>query len=116
MGIDGVGKGGVSGVTPETVGSAGSPEPVGAAPALDAGHRVEQASVSEALAQLRRGEIDRSRYLDVRAQAAVSHLEGRLPAEQVDVVRETLRTQLESDPVLAELVRRATAGLTLDSR
>jgi hypothetical protein len=38
----------------------------------------------------------------------VGHLEGRLSPEQLEFVKEELRAQLQSDPVLIELVRRAT--------
>ena len=33
-----------------------------------------------------------------------------LPAAQLDFIRETLREQIASDPVLVELVRRATGA------
>ena len=47
-------------------------------------------------------------YLDIRVADAVGHLEGKLSPEQLEFVKEELREQLRSDPVLIELVRRAT--------
>ena len=66
--------------------------------------------VSELLAQLERGDISTNEYLSARVEEAVAPLVGRLPPEQIDAVREALRAELEMDPVLVELVRRATAG------
>src|SRR5690606_4533310 len=66
--------------------------------------------VSELLARLERGGISTSEYLSARVEEAVAPLVGRLSPEQIEVVREALRAELEMDPVLMELVRRATAG------
>jgi hypothetical protein len=109
MGVDGIGRGGglppadavLPEQVPEAAGVEAGPSPVEPAAPLEA---------SAALERLRRGEIDTSAYLDVRAAAAVAHLEGRLPPDQLAAVRSALREQLETDPVLVELVRRATAG------
>jgi hypothetical protein len=60
------------------------------------------------LARLERGEIGLDAYLDARIGEATQHLSGRLTPEQLDFVKQTLRTELESDPVLVELVQRAT--------
>ena len=62
----------------------------------------------ELLEQVQRGEVGLDVYLDVRVNDAVGHLEGKLLPEQLDFVKEELREQLRSDPVLIELVRRAT--------
>lgn len=61
------------------------------------------------LARLERGEIGVDAYLDARVGEATKHLEGRLPRAELEFVRKTLRAELESDPVLVELVRRATS-------
>jgi hypothetical protein len=53
----------------------------------------------------------RDQYLDTRVSDAVQHLEGQLPAEQMDFVKTSLREHLASDPVLMELVRRATGAI-----
>jgi hypothetical protein len=60
------------------------------------------------LARLERGEIGLETYLEARVEEATRHLAQRLSAEQLAFVKQTLRTELESDPVLVELVRRAT--------
>jgi hypothetical protein len=67
----------------------------------------EATAGTDALGRLQRGEIGIEEYLDVQVEAATSHL-GPLPPEQLDFVRQTLREQLRSDPVLTELTRRAT--------
>jgi hypothetical protein len=61
------------------------------------------------LARLERGEISVDAYLDARVGAATKHFEGRLPRAELEFVRRTLRAELESDPVLVELVRRITS-------
>jgi hypothetical protein len=60
------------------------------------------------LGRLERGEIGLEAYLDARVGEATKHLEGRLARAELEFVRRTLRAELESDPVLVELVRRAT--------
>jgi hypothetical protein len=45
---------------------------------------------------------------------AVRPFEGRLSGEQVQLIREALAQQLETDPVVVELVKRATAGAPKD--
>jgi hypothetical protein len=60
------------------------------------------------LARLERGELTLDAYLDARVGDATKHLEGRLARAELEFVKKTLRTELESDPVLVELVRRAT--------
>jgi hypothetical protein len=69
---------------------------------------VERSDRAELLEQVQRGDIRLDAYLDVRVADAVGHLEGRLSPEQLEFVKEELREQLRSDPVLIELVRRAT--------
>jgi hypothetical protein len=105
MGIDGIGQGG------------GTPK-VGPGPASISGpesdkfellpESVERSGGAELLDQVQRGEIRLDAYLDVRVANAVGHLEGKLSPEQLEFVKEELREQLRSDPVLIELVRRAT--------
>jgi hypothetical protein len=105
MGIDGIGQGG------------GTPK-VGPGPASISGpesdkfellpESVERSGGAELLDQVQRGEIRLDAYLDVRVANAVGHLEGKLSPEQLEFVKDELREQLRSDPVLIELVRRAT--------
>jgi hypothetical protein len=107
MGIDGIGKGGD---VPKVDPSAGSSSVAGVE-----GERfelstegVQRSQGAGLLEQVQRGEVGLDAYLDVRVNDAVGHLEGRLSAEQLEFVKEELRAQLQSDPVLIELVRRAT--------
>ena len=112
MGIDGIGKppAGTPGVSPGAasgVGSAGGASPTETF-SVKAAAPSQGPAPSEALQQLERGEISLDQYLDVRVNEAVSHLAQKLAPEQLEFVRGTLREQLSSDPVLVELVRRAT--------
>lgn len=109
MGIDGIGKPGAG--SPTTGAVPGTSKPVGtsetfqleraAAPAAPGG--------SDALGRLKSGDITLDEYLEQRVGDAVSHLTQKLSAEQMEFVKDTLREQLKSDPVLVELVRRTTA-------
>ncbi|HEY3494195.1 MAG TPA: hypothetical protein VGK73_05900 [Polyangiaceae bacterium] len=75
----------------------------------------ETASVASTdLARLERGEIGLDAYLEARVEEATRHLAERLGPEQLEFVKETLRSELAADPVLSELVRRAT-GKTPES-
>ena len=109
MGIDGIQKPG--GGTPK-IESSGTPRTDGdfkatldtspSAPALGA-------DSSTALQRLDAGNISVDEYLDLQVNDAVAHLEGKLPPNQLQFVRESLRDQLSEDPVLVELVRRTTS-------
>jgi hypothetical protein len=109
MSIDGIGRppGGPGGVGP-----LGGPAKSGA---TGEGFHVERsaapagAAPSDPLSRLQSGEISVDQYLDARVDEAVSHLVSKLPAEAVEHIRSSLREQLESDPTLVELVRRATS-------
>ncbi|HEY6723577.1 MAG TPA: hypothetical protein VI197_06070 [Polyangiaceae bacterium] len=63
---------------------------------------------SAALQRLDAGDISVEEYLDLQVNEAVAHLAGKLPPNQLEFVRESLREQLTEDPVLVELVRRTT--------
>jgi hypothetical protein len=108
MGIDGIGKAPPIAPAEGTSGAAGThaefavTQATGAAPTGD-------------LARLERGEIGLDAYLDGRVGEATRHLEARLTPDQLDFVRQTLRTELSNDPVLLELVRRTT-GKTPEPR
>ncbi len=101
MGIDGIGK------APPSVPPSSTPPSGGGDTGFSVG---ETAGVepSGALDRLERGEIGLEQYLDARVSEATAHLAGRVSAEQLDSVKETLKAELASDPVLVELVRRAT--------
>ncbi len=120
MAVDGVGKPGpggapidpASGASP-TAGAQSFEEVLGSKSAEAAGS-AEAAQGSAELASLQRGEISLDQYLDGRVLEATSHLEGRLAQDKLEFIRETLRAQLETDPVLSEWVQRVkqTAGET----
>ena len=109
MSIDGIGRGGgppkVGSKPPAAASRGGSkfevPESVEAAP-------TEGAKGAELLGQVQRGEVSLDSYLDMRVNQAVQHLEKSLNSEQLQFIKGELRQQLRDDPMLAELVRRAT--------
>jgi hypothetical protein len=108
MPIDGIGKPPSippPGGTPAT----SSTGPTGGAEGFRVGASSAPSVASGDLARLERGEIGLDAYLDARVSEATRHLEGRLGRAELDFVRTTLRAELESDPVLVELVRRATS-------
>jgi hypothetical protein len=109
MGIDGIGG-------PGGRGPIGGPKPASGPQGENFGDALEPSSAdaatsvskSQSLEKLERGEISFAEYLDSRAEQAMSHLVERLSSEQLDFVRQSLREQLRTDPVLVELVKRAT--------
>jgi len=109
MSIDGIGK---RGVAPGASGPGAAPAQgsfeVGAANAATAPDVTTGAS--DAFSALERGEINVDQYLNARVESAVSPLLSRLSPEQLDFVRAELRSALETDPVLIELVRKTTGG------
>ena len=106
MGIDGIGK-------PPGAPPIEAPSGTSGAPGTGATFRVESAGPASSvqsteLERLTRGEISLDDYLDARVTEAVQHLEDKLSSDQLAFVRQTLRDQLATDPVLVELVRQAT--------
>jgi hypothetical protein len=65
---------------------------------------------SEALEKLKRGEWTVDQYIEDRVERALRAVPLPLTGEQRDSVRETLRTQVETDPVVREYARLATRG------
>jgi hypothetical protein len=63
---------------------------------------------SNVLARFQNGEINREQYLELRVDEALSPFAESLSPKQLDFMRTTLREQLELDPTLVELTRRAT--------
>jgi hypothetical protein len=115
MGIDGIQKPG--GGTPR-IESSGAPGTDGDFKAtLDTAPNAPPLAVSSSplLQRLDAGAISLDEYLDIQVNEAVAHLEGKLPPNQLQFVRESLREQLREDPVLVELVRRTTAGVGSDA-
>lgn len=104
MGIDGIGK---PPSIPPAGGASGSAPVSGTGRAFEV-ERATQATASGDLARLERGEIELSTYLEARVDEATRHLTATLSPSQLEFVKQTLRGELEADPVLVELVRRAT--------
>jgi hypothetical protein len=111
MGIDGIGKppgasiGSVGGVPGSEAARGAEPFAVDrSAPAAPTDR------ISAALSSLQRGELSLDQYLDGRVSDATSHLAGKLSPEQLDFVKQSLREQLVTDPVLVELVQRTTGA------
>ena len=110
MSIDGIGKrGGIApgASVPGAPAAPGSFE-VGAPTAATGAATTDGAS--DAFAALERGEINVEQYLDSRIETAVAPLLSRLSPDQLEFVRAELRSALETDPVLVELVRKTTGG------
>ena len=111
MSIDGIGKppgaliGDIGGVQ-----SAGAPRPAETFTVERAGSAPAGARVSAELSSLQRGEVSLDQYLDGRVSEATSHLVGKLSPEQLDFVKQSLREQMTTDPVLVELVQRTTGA------
>ena len=59
-------------------------------------------------ARFERGELTVDEYLEALVDNAVALVQGKLPADRTEWLREMLREQLVSDPVLQERVRQAT--------
>ena len=110
MGIDGIGKlppggaaiGGVSGADAARPTEAFSLDPNSAT--------APSSRVSAALSSLQRGELTLDQYLDGRVSDATSHLAGKLSPDQLEFVKQSLREQISTDPVLVELVQRTTGS------
>jgi hypothetical protein len=104
MGIDRIGR--AAGGPPIVPGA----EPASATSPSFAATAAQPSSEAALLKRLELGEIDVTRYLDLRVEQATAHLSGSLNAERLQFIRDALRSQLESDPVLVELVQRATGS------
>jgi hypothetical protein len=113
MGIDGIGKlppggagiGGVDGVS-----GADAARPAEAFSLDPSSAAAPSSRVSAALSSLQRGELTLDQYLDGRVTDATSHLTGKLSPDQLEFVKQSLREQISTDPVLVELVQRTTGS------
>jgi hypothetical protein len=114
MSIDRIGKGGGGPVA--GINQPGSPSAtdVGSKPAaefkISKGEAVD-ATAKTPLDQVRSGEISVSQYLDIKVNEATLHLDQRVSSEQLSFIRDSLREQLSSDPVLVDLVKATTGAL-----
>ena len=68
------------------------------------------AGAATPLDRLRKGEIDLHRYAEIRVQEATAHLDGVLPAGDIEKIRADLHELIESDPDVAALVKAAEIG------
>lgn len=112
MSIDGIGRPPIPKGEIGSIGKSGAPS--GEAFRLDAPKGPEVEGPSDLLARLERGELSVDGYVQSRVDDAVRPFEGRLSAEQVQAIREALAQQIEADPVVVELIKRATAGAPKD--
>jgi len=76
---------------------------------------IEPPNRTALIAPVPRGEVRLDVYLNARLTEAMGHLEGKLSRDQLDFVKDEIREQLGSDPVLIELVQKAT-GRAPESR
>jgi hypothetical protein len=114
MGIDGIGK--PPGVNIDGVSGASGAGPARPAESFSVEGSASDSSapagggsrVSAALSSVQRGELSVDQYLDGRVTDATSHLVGKLSPDQLEFVKQSLREQLATDPVLVELVQRTT--------
>lgn len=113
MAIDGIGRPTLGNLPPTMEGTEAAPAE---AAASSAGKLDNTTLESPELSALQRGELSVEEYLDQQVQSAAQHLEARLPPEQLAFVKESLRASLETDPVLMELVRRVTNGITAEMK
>lgn len=74
------------------MGAKGTPEP---AAALNAASAVDR---------LCRGEISMDEYVDECVEEGTRHLQGKISAHRLAVVRQVIREQMETDPALADYV------------
>jgi len=111
MGIDRIGKGPPAGaVAPEVASKVGDAAKVGAEAEpfrVEKGAPVQGAAPAS-LERVRSGDISMEQYLDTKVNEVTSHLADRLTPEQMAFVRDNLREQLSTDPVLVDLVKAAT--------
>lgn len=107
MGIDGVGRP-TPGAAPVGPGEPGAATGPAHRETFEVGSKVPAEGVSEndPLARVQRGELSVDDYLELRVDDAIKPFEERLGPEQLGFVRDSLRDQLRSDPVLVDLVAR----------
>jgi|SRR5690606_25896023 len=110
MGIDGIGGSG----RPPPGGSSGVERPSGQFE-VEAGQNASATEADLEIERVERGEWTLDQYLDARVDRAVDHLRAALPAEEMELLKQQLRTQMESDPLLQHLVRQATGVAPADN-
>jgi len=63
---------------------------------------------SEMLCQLQRREISLGQYLDYCAEQAVAHLQGLVDSERLQFIKEMIRDQMTTDPVMVRYIEQTT--------
>ena len=63
---------------------------------------------SETLCRLQRHEISLGQYLDHCAEEAVAHLKGLVDSERLQFIKETIRDQMTTDPVMIRYIEQTT--------
>jgi hypothetical protein len=108
MGIDRIG-GPSRGTIGRPVSSTEQPTGTHFKPVLRA-EATSPATCSEPLARLRSGEVGPAGYVELHVQAATAHLS--LPGSALEDVQQQLLDRCEADPLLLDLVARATSAGT----
>lgn len=111
MGIDRIGRaGGTAGVASPTTTAAEPSAAISESFAAVAKRAVVAPEAVPLLEQLKAGQIDLNRFLDLRVEQATAHLQAVLDPERLQFIRQSLRIQLQSDPGLLDLVKAATGA------
>jgi hypothetical protein len=111
MGIDGIG--GKPPIGPG-VGAVDSPSPRGQEFSLERSGAASSSqasadvSATDALDRFHAGELSLDEYMDTRVDKAVAHLAELLPPDQLDLLREQLKEQMQNDPSIGAMVQRVT--------
>jgi hypothetical protein len=109
MSIDGIGKKGPV-VPPQQIGGAQGAEAPKGAFKVERTERAQAAEASSPAAEVRAGRMTLDSYLDHRISDATQHLKGLGPAD-MQMIRETLKSEMKNDPALADLVKNATGAM-----
>jgi hypothetical protein len=116
-GVGGPGGAGKFGGVPPTgaSGAPGVPQPSSAerkgfGEAIAATGETVEPTATPPLERLRAGEIDLQQYVELRVREATAHLEGSLPAADLEVIRAELHAVVEQDPDVAALAQTARIG------
>ena len=107
MGIDGIGKpkAPVAGLGPSAAASDASRVTKTETFSVQS-KTAEGVEATSPLDQLRAGTIDREQYVEMTVKQATAHLEGKISAQKLEWIRDSLRAQVEEDPALADMIRR----------
>lgn len=75
----------------------------------------ETSQRNEALQRLHRGEVSLDQYLDEQVERALALVKGRISDDRLAIVRRILHDTIRTDPVVVEVIRRATGQLVSDA-